>query len=67
MTQASPATLAHATPAGRALVDILLSRQSHFQLAEPAPRDEEIELIFDAAMRAPDHAQLRNCAPGASR
>lgn len=60
MTQASPATLAHAAaPAGRALVDILLSRQSHFQLAEPAPRDEEIELIFDAAMRAPDHAQLR--------
>ncbi len=60
MTQASHATLAHAAaPAGRALVDILLSRQSHFQLAEPAPRDEEIELIFDAAMRAPDHAQLR--------
>ncbi|MEX3527415.1 MAG: nitroreductase [Burkholderia sp.] len=60
MTQASPATFAHAdSSAGRALVDILLSRQSHFQLAEPAPRGEELELIFDAAMRAPDHAQLR--------
>ncbi|WP_245641634.1 nitroreductase family protein [Paraburkholderia bannensis] len=38
---------------------MLLSRRSHWPLAEPAPRDAELDLIFDAAMRAPDHGKLR--------
>nr|WP_322044954.1 nitroreductase [Paraburkholderia sp. J67] len=38
---------------------MLLSRQSHWPLAEPAPSDAELDLIFDAAMRAPDHGKLR--------
>ncbi|QJW82180.1 nitroreductase family protein [Burkholderia glumae] len=68
MTQAkltTPAPAAHppagrvAPEAGRALVEILLSRQSHRQLTEPAPRDHELGLILDAALRAPDHGRLR--------
>ncbi|WP_408734350.1 nitroreductase family protein [Paraburkholderia bannensis] len=42
-----------------ATLDMLLSRRSHWPLAEPAPRDAELDLIFDAAMRAPDHGKLR--------
>ncbi|MFP6560695.1 nitroreductase [Paraburkholderia sp. B3] len=38
---------------------LLLSRQSHWPLTEPGPRDAELDLIFDAAMRAPDHGKLR--------
>jgi nitroreductase len=37
----------------------LLSRQSHWPLMAPAPTDDELALIFDAALRAPDHARLR--------
>ncbi|GAB5097915.1 nitroreductase family protein [Caballeronia sp. HLA56] len=37
----------------------LLSRQSHWPLVEPAPGDEELALIVDAALRAPDHGRLR--------
>ncbi|WP_322004737.1 nitroreductase family protein [Paraburkholderia tropica] len=42
-----------------AALDVLLSRRSHWPLAEPAPRDAELDLIFEAAMRAPDHGKLR--------
>ncbi|WP_242468440.1 nitroreductase family protein [Burkholderia plantarii] len=56
----TPAAADRVTPRpGHALVEILLSRRSHWQLTEPAPRDHELDLILDAALRAPDHAQLR--------
>jgi nitroreductase len=42
-----------------AALDVLLSRRSHWPLAEPGPRDAELDLIFEAAMRAPDHGKLR--------
>ena len=42
-----------------AFFDTLLSRQSHWPLAEPGPSETELGLIFDAAMRAPDHGALR--------
>lgn len=40
-------------------IDALLSRNSVNRLAEPAPRGAERETIFQAALRAPDHAWLR--------
>ncbi|ALS61676.1 MULTISPECIES: nitroreductase family protein [Pandoraea] len=40
-------------------LDALLSRQSHWPLVEPAPNDVELNLVFDAALRAPDHGRLR--------
>lgn len=40
-------------------LDALLSRQSHWPLSEPAPSDVELNLVFDAALRAPDHGRLR--------
>lgn len=44
---------------GRASVETLLSRQSHWPLVEPGPDDAELALIFDTALRAPDHGRLR--------
>ncbi|MDR5776832.1 MULTISPECIES: nitroreductase [unclassified Caballeronia] len=41
------------------VLDSLLTRQSHWPLAEPGPSDAELAQIFDAALRAPDHARLR--------
>ena len=38
---------------------VLLSRQSCLPLEEPAPLDEQLALIFDAALCAPDHGELR--------
>ncbi|MFL9868173.1 nitroreductase [Paraburkholderia fungorum] len=38
---------------------MLLSRQSHWPLTEPGPANAELDLIFDAALRAPDHGNLR--------
>ena len=43
----------------RAAIDSLLSRQSHWPLVEPGPADHELDLIFDAALRAPDHGRLQ--------
>lgn len=37
----------------------LMTRQSFWPLAEPAPDDSELRQIFDAALRAPDHGALR--------
>jgi nitroreductase len=37
----------------------LLSRQSHWPLTEPGPDDGELSVIFDVALRAPDHGRLR--------
>ncbi|NPT43809.1 nitroreductase [Paraburkholderia sp. 1N] len=42
-----------------AALEVLLSRQSHWPLTEPGPADAELDLIFDAALRAPDHGNLR--------
>ncbi len=56
------ATATPDTAAGRkaaAALDVLLSRQSQWPLTEPAPADAELDLIFDAALRAPDHGNLR--------
>ncbi|WP_235837719.1 nitroreductase family protein [Chitinasiproducens palmae] len=43
----------------RAALDVLLSRQSRWPLVDPAPRDEDLDVIFDCALRAPDHGRLR--------
>ncbi|TGD74726.1 nitroreductase [Mangrovimicrobium sediminis] len=40
-------------------LNFLLQRASCARLAEPAPSAEELEPMFAAAMRAPDHARLR--------
>ncbi|MBN3724548.1 nitroreductase family protein [Burkholderia sp. Ac-20379] len=50
---------ASASTTGHAVIDTLLSRQSHYALTEPAPSDDQLALILDTAMRAPDHAKLR--------
>ena len=41
------------------VLDSLLSRESHWPLTEPGPNDAELAQIFDAALRAPDHARLQ--------
>ncbi len=40
-------------------IDALLNRNSSPKLTEPAPTGEDRETIFQAALRAPDHARLR--------
>lgn len=45
--------------AQRAALDLLMSRQSHWPLVAPAPDAADIDLVIDAALRAPDHGQLR--------
>lgn len=40
-------------------LDILLTRKSHNKLIAPAPTSEQLEVMFQAALRAPDHALLR--------
>ena len=40
-------------------LELLLSRQSAGALQEPAPEGAELDLILDAALRAPDHGRLR--------
>ncbi len=37
----------------------LLERVSRPVLAEPGPTDEQLDMMFRAALRAPDHARLR--------
>src|ERR1700761_8759734 len=37
----------------------LLSRASVKLLGEPGPDDEQLKIIFEAAVRAPDHGKLR--------
>ncbi len=37
----------------------ILNRNSPRELSEPYPSEEEMEIIFQAALRAPDHAWLR--------
>lgn len=40
-------------------LDLLLGRVSVARLTEPGPRPEQLDLMFRAGLRAPDHAQLR--------
>jgi nitroreductase len=40
-------------------LELLLTRNSSPKLIEPAPNAEELETLFQVAMRAPDHARLR--------
>jgi len=40
-------------------IQLLLTRKSHNKLVAPAPTDEQLEVMFKAALRAPDHALLR--------
>jgi nitroreductase len=60
-TTAPPAAAAQANANSNATaaLDVLLSRQSQWPLTEPGPADTELDLIIDAALRAPDHGNLR--------
>lgn len=40
-------------------IDLLLNRNSYPKLQDPAPKGEQREKIFQAALRAPDHAMLK--------
>ncbi len=40
-------------------MEALLSRKSTAQIEEPAPGSEDLEKIFQAALRAPDHGCIR--------
>ena len=40
-------------------LDALLNRVSVPRLTEPAPNEAQREALFQAALRAPDHGQLR--------
>lgn len=40
-------------------LDLLLNRVSVTRLCEPAPTEAQLDLLFRAALRAPDHGQLR--------
>lgn len=61
MNSPLPNTVLTAKPTDNAqiVLDSLLSRQSHWPLTEPGPNDAELAKIFDAALRAPDHAHLQ--------
>lgn len=39
-------------------LDLLLNRYSNSKLQEPAPQDQELKNIMQAALKAPDHAAL---------
>lgn len=40
-------------------LDLMLSRESALKLESPGPSAEELEQIFESAVRAPDHGRLR--------
>ncbi|WP_312934835.1 nitroreductase family protein, partial [Stutzerimonas nitrititolerans] len=40
-------------------LDLLLNRVSVTRLFDPAPDEAQLDLLFRAALRAPDHGQLR--------
>jgi len=41
------------------VIELMLSRKSHNKLTAPAPSQEQLNILFNAALRAPDHALLR--------
>lgn len=43
----------------RAALEMLMSRQSRWPLTEPLPTPPQLNVVLDAALRAPDHGQLR--------
>ncbi len=43
----------------RVALELLLSRQSPWPLVAPAPTQQELDLVLDAALRSPDHGKLR--------
>lgn len=43
----------------RTTLETLLSRRSHWPLIDPGPTDEEINVICDIGLRAPDNGLLR--------
>ena len=40
-------------------IENILSRNSISKLGEPYPTSEQMDLVYRAALRAPDHAWLR--------
>ena len=40
-------------------LDLLLTRDSALKLAAPAPTEAELDVMFQSAVRAPDHGRLR--------
>ena len=44
---------------GKPLIDLMLARRSIGRLTEPAPDDDELRRILEAAVAAPDHLELR--------
>ncbi|PZP27161.1 MAG: nitroreductase [Roseateles depolymerans] len=62
-SSAVPALLSASSPPlsedRRAELDSLLSRYSPWPLDAPAPNSAELDLVLDAALRAPDHGALR--------
>jgi nitroreductase len=40
------------------LIDLIQSRNAHAKLVKPAPDSDDLQKIFAAAYRAPDHAKL---------
>lgn len=42
---------------------LLTTRKSNKKLTTPAPNAEQLERIFEAAMRAPDHGKLHPYKP----
>jgi nitroreductase len=40
-------------------IETLLTRKSSPRLSEPSPSKDELEIIFQTALRAPDHASLK--------
>jgi len=40
-------------------LDLLLGRESAVRLGDPAPGADQLDLIFESAVRAPDHGRLR--------
>jgi len=44
---------------GKELIDLILGRRSIGRLTEPAPDDDELRRILEAAVSAPDHLELR--------
>ena len=40
-------------------IDNILTRVSPIELTLPHPSDEQMEIVYKAALRAPDHAWLR--------
>ena len=40
-------------------IDNILSRNSTPRLVEPIPSKDELEVVYQCALRAPDHAWLR--------